>query len=99
MYDQKNKAREQNRWLLRDCVHVVSRQVFFDTYFHCSCHYFVANAEIFTWKYIVCEIEVHHIGEDANHGIVAEGIDAKNVEVPQEARCYCIPPTTRGAHG
>lgn len=50
------------------------------------------------WEFIVFEIESHHAGEDANHGVVTEGINAKNVEVPQEAGCHSIPPTTRGAH-
>lgn len=70
----------------------------FWTHFHCSCHYLVANSEIFRWEFIVFEVEGHHAGEDANHGVITEGIDAKNVEVAQEAGRHSIPPTTRRAH-
>lgn len=73
-------------------------ECFWKTHFHCSCHYLVTNSEIFRWEFIVFEIEGHHVGEDANHGVITEGINAKNVEVPQEAGCHSIPPTTRGAH-
>lgn len=79
-------------------VHVVSLFFGGGTHFHCSCHYLVSNSEMFRWEFIVFEIEPHHAGEDANHGVVTEGINAKNVEVPQEAGCHSIPPTTRGAH-
>lgn len=70
----------------------------YGTHFHCRCHYLVANSEIFWWEFIVFEIEGHHTGEDANHGVITEGIDTKNVEVPQETRSHSISSTTRGTH-
>ncbi len=69
------------------------------THVHCSGHYLVANSEIFRWEFVVFEIEGHQAGEDANHGIITRGIYTKDVEVPQEAGCHSIPPTTRRAHG
>lgn len=68
------------------------------THFHCSCHYLVSNSEIVTRKSVVFQIEVHHAGENANHGVITKGINANNVEVPQEAGCHGIPPTTRRTH-
>lgn len=71
---------------------------FYSTHFHCSCHYLVANSEIFRWELIVFKIEGHNVGENVNHGVIAEGINAKNVEMPQEAWSHSIPSTARGAH-
>lgn len=68
------------------------------THFHCSRYYLASNSEILRWKFIVSEIEGHHAGEDANHGVITEGINAKDVEVPQEAGRHSIPPTARRAH-
>lgn len=69
------------------------------THLHRRCHNLVADGEVFRWEVVVLEIEGRHVGEDAQHGVIAEGIDAKNVEVPQEARRHGVPPTARGTHG
>ena len=68
------------------------------TYLHGSRHYLVANTETLRREFVVFEIEGHHIGEDVNHGVITEGVDAKNVEVSQEASRHRVPPATRGAH-
>lgn len=68
------------------------------THFHCRCHYLVSNSEIFRWEVVVFEVEGHHGGEDPHHSVITEGVDAQDVEVPQEAGRHSISATTRGTH-
>lgn len=68
------------------------------THLHCCGHYFVSNGEKLRRELVDFEIESHYAGENANHGVITEGINAKNIKVPQEAGCHRIPPTTRWAH-
>lgn len=45
------------------------------------------------------EVKSHQGGEDAGHGLVAEGVDGADVEVPQQPRGDGIPAAPWRPHG
>ena len=69
------------------------------TYLQRGGHYLVADGEVLRGEVVVLQVEGDHVGEDAHHCVVAEGVDAADVEVAQEAGCDCVPPPAGRPHG
>ena len=69
------------------------------TYLQRGGHYLVADGEVLRGEVVVLQVEGDHVGEDAHHGVVAEGVDAADVEVAQEAGRHGVPPAPGGPHG
>lgn len=68
------------------------------TYFHCCGHNLISNIEIFIWEFIVFQVKWNYAGENSNHGVITESINAEDVKVSQETGRDRIPSSTREAH-
>ena len=69
------------------------------TYLQCGGHYLVSDGQVLGAEVVVLQVEGDHVGEDAHHGIVAEGVDTADVEVAQEAGRHRVPPAPGRPHG